>query len=86
MPAIIALAILVVGLNVVLFMTVDGHKRSMDARELQVNTRESKVAFAEMQRDELRTQISDLDERRRKALRDAEDAEKGSTDAQARKR
>ena len=86
MPAIIALAITVVGLNVALFITVDGHKRSMDGRELALKMRENEVISRETRITDLQNQISDLQERRRKANIDTEDAQKSANDAQSLKR
>jgi chromosome segregation ATPase len=86
MPAIIALAMTVVGLNVALFITVDGHKRSMDGRELALKMRENEVISRETRVTDLQNQISDLQERRRKAIIDTEDAQKSANDAQSLKR
>jgi len=86
MPAIIALAMTVVGLNVALFITVDGHKRSMDGRELALKMRENEVLSRETRLTDLQNRISDLEEKRKKANIDTEDAQKGANDAQSLKR
>ena len=73
--------LVVVGLNVMLFMLLQGHQRALDVRTTMIQQRENAVAAEEAKSDQLQKSIDVLNKQKAEAQRAERAAQKAAQDA-----
>ena len=75
------LGLTVVGLNVMLFVLLQGHQRALDVRTTKIQQRENAVAAQEERKDKLQKEIDELRTQKVKAQDEEEAARNAALDA-----